>query len=393
MSIRDRLAASLEEIVDETPNEGYYDNLMEVEETAGELEESLKVVDGLGEVAQSMESICTALESHIADGGMSAQTAISHNVAMGNVCRRLGLPIDGQRVSVESMASDEDRLAVSQEALEGAKALLKRIWEGIKKAWDTAIAYLKKFWEKVRNAWGSIRGKAKSIKTEAKATDSSAVPPEVDYTPVMNVPVLEEKDAAEPNGKDALKPILALLARANVVREEVSEARKAMEELGAAAAAGDMEKFDQLMTEGTPAKVKEKKKNSTQPRYSNKYRKAKKDNSGIVNVEVKKKGMTAAEVVTAVEKVEKLADEVAKIESIEVKQVVASSEKLVKNIESTIAKIENDPIKVKQFTSAASEVRSLASAISASSTDYVRACLQTSAAIISVSERSLKKAA
>lgn len=383
MSIRDQLMASLESALQaEVPNEDYYDNLMEVEETAKELNESLIVVDELGGAAESVESICDSLESHIADGGMEPQTVISHNVAMENIHRKLGLSSNHVSLSLESFTDDSSRLTASQEALEGARALLKRIWEGIKKAWDTAVSYLKKFWAAVRNAFSSVKGKTKELKEEAKQADQSGTPPEVDFSPIAK--------ATEDNSTEVKGALGALLRRAKEVQEQANEARISLDELAAAARAGDMEKFDELMTDGRPAKVKEKAKQS--PRYSNKYRKANKDTSGIVSVEVKKKGLTASEVVAAANDIEKLADEVAKIENTEVKQVVSSSEKLVKSLETAISKIENDPGKIKQLSNAASEVRALSAAISNSSADYVRECLKTSAAVITVSKKSLRKA-
>lgn len=91
--LREALAAALESIDDDlprdTPEENVAEALLETEQAAQEAEEAEEVVEELEDADASLEAIVTALESHIAEGGMTPQTARSHNVAMENLLRRL----------------------------------------------------------------------------------------------------------------------------------------------------------------------------------------------------------------------------------------------------------------------------------------------------------------
>ncbi len=172
--LRDALAAALESAEndlpeDVTPEENLSEALMETEDAAQEAEEAEEVVEELEDAADSMESIVAALETHVAEGGMSPQTATTHNVAMQNVLRKL--PLDATRftVSSESFGGTEDRLVASQEALEGAKALLNKIWEGIKNAWSKAWNAVKTFFATIGKSAKALKAAAADLKKKADA--------------------------------------------------------------------------------------------------------------------------------------------------------------------------------------------------------------------------------
>lgn len=190
--LREALAAALESIDDDlprdTPEENVAEALLETEQAAQEAEEAEEVVEELEDADASLEAIVTALESHIAEGGMTPQTARSHNVAMENLLRRL--PIDSSRytVSHEAFGGTRDRLTASQEALEGAKNLLSRIWEGIKSAISKAWNAVKTFFATIGKSARALKAGAADLKSKAEAASGHqlkegagevAVPPAV----------------------------------------------------------------------------------------------------------------------------------------------------------------------------------------------------------------------
>lgn len=178
--IRDALAAALESADADlpegvTPEENLSEALMETEDAAQEADEAEDVVEELEEAADSMEAIVAALESHVADGGMTPQTAVTHNVAMSNVLRRL--PLDQSRftVSSESFGGTQDRLTATQEALEGAKNLLAKLWEGIKNAWTKAWNAVKNFFATIGKSSKALKAAAADLKNKADAASGKSL--------------------------------------------------------------------------------------------------------------------------------------------------------------------------------------------------------------------------
>lgn len=172
--LREALAAALESAENElpegvAPEENLSEALMETEDAAQEAEEAEEVVEELEEAVDSTEAIVSALESHVADGGMTPQTALSHNVAMENVLRKL--PLDATRftVSSESFGGTQERLVASQEALEGAKALLQKLWVGIVNAWNKAWAAVKTFFATIGKSAKALKAAAADLKNKADA--------------------------------------------------------------------------------------------------------------------------------------------------------------------------------------------------------------------------------
>lgn len=161
--------------------------LEEVRDQGDVVEEHEDAVEEMEGAAESLESLICSLESAIADGGMNPQAADIHGRAVANAVRRL--PIDGQQftVSVESFGGTGDKLQASMEALEQAKDLLKKIWEGIKNAvvgaWKamanfvktigTSAAALKRAAAVLKARAAKMSGKPKNEKIDGKAVSSA----------------------------------------------------------------------------------------------------------------------------------------------------------------------------------------------------------------------------
>lgn len=148
----------LDEVLEEVREAG--------EEVAGEDE----AVDMISEAADSMESLIASLESAVAAGGMSPQTADMYSRGMSNALRKL--PIDKSQfsVSTESFGGTADKLVASQEALEGAKELLAKLWNGIKTAVLNAWNAVKGFYERIGKSGPAVVAAGKSLKSAAGAT-------------------------------------------------------------------------------------------------------------------------------------------------------------------------------------------------------------------------------
>ena len=154
--------------------------LEEVREAGDAVEEHEEAVEELDDAAESLESLIASLESAIADGGMSPQTADVHNRAMANAVRRLPIDAGQFTVSNESFGGTGDKLVASQEALEGAKEMLSKIWNAIKNAvisaWKavvTFVATIGKSGPALVKAGAVLKAQANGITGEAKQAEIS----------------------------------------------------------------------------------------------------------------------------------------------------------------------------------------------------------------------------
>lgn len=173
------LATSLESL-DETTQEINpltAETVIELDEVLEEVREAGDVVDGqdeavetLTDAADSLESLVVALESAVAAGGMSPQTAEVHQRAMAIALRKLPVQKSDYTLSVESFGGTGDKLVASQEALEGAKELLAKLWNGIKTAVLNAWNAVKGFYERIGKSGPAVVAAGKSLKQKASAT-------------------------------------------------------------------------------------------------------------------------------------------------------------------------------------------------------------------------------
>jgi hypothetical protein len=141
----------------------------EVVESAGEVVEADETVEALDDVAEAMESLQATLESCIAEGGMTPQTARTHNVAMALALRSLPLDVDRVTVSSESFGGHGDKMSASLEALEGVKAVLKRVLDAIVSAVKSAFEAVMRFFVTIRKSAPVIIAAANALKTKATA--------------------------------------------------------------------------------------------------------------------------------------------------------------------------------------------------------------------------------
>jgi hypothetical protein len=143
--------------------------LLEINEGAEEVQQADEVVEVLEDAEESMEALAASLEAHIAEGGMSPQTARTHNVAMSIALRGLPINVDRVTVSSESFGGHGDKLSASMEALEGVKETLKKLWEGIKNAIKNAWAAVTNFVATLRKSAPVIAAAAAKLKVRAEA--------------------------------------------------------------------------------------------------------------------------------------------------------------------------------------------------------------------------------
>lgn len=148
--------------------------LEDVRDTGATVDQADDAVEELSDAAASMEAMIVSLESFIAGGGMSPQTAHMHSVGMANAVRRLPISAGEFVVSTESFGGTGDKLQASMEALEGAKALLAKIWEGIKNAITSAWDALKSFFASIGKSGPAVVAAGQSLKKRAIAQKGQA---------------------------------------------------------------------------------------------------------------------------------------------------------------------------------------------------------------------------
>lgn len=148
--------------------------LEEVREAGGEVEGQEEAVDTLTDAVDSLESLVVALESAVKAGGMSPQTADVHSRAMAIALRKLPVDKSSYTLSTESFGGTGDKLVASQEALEGAKELLAKLWNGIKTAVLNAWNAIKGFYERIGKSGPAVVAAGKSLKQKAGASKTLA---------------------------------------------------------------------------------------------------------------------------------------------------------------------------------------------------------------------------
>lgn len=144
--------------------------LEEVRESGEEVSGQEEAVDTLSDAVDSLESLVVALESAVKAGGMSPQTADVHSRAMAIALRKLPVDKSSFTLSTESFGGTGDKLVASQEALEGAKELLTKLWNGIKTAVLNAWNAIKGFYERIGKSGPAVVAAGKSLKQKAAAT-------------------------------------------------------------------------------------------------------------------------------------------------------------------------------------------------------------------------------
>lgn len=148
--------------------------LEEVREAGDEVEGQEEAVETLSEAADSLESLIVGLESAIAAGGMSPQSADMYARGLKSAVRKLPVKANEYAVSVESFGGTTDKLVASQEALEGAKELLSKLWNGIVNAIKNGIAALKNFFAQIGKSGPAVVAAGKSLQQRAAATKGNA---------------------------------------------------------------------------------------------------------------------------------------------------------------------------------------------------------------------------
>ncbi|MNP88367.1 phiKZ-like phage internal head protein [compost metagenome] len=144
--------------------------LEEAREDSASVDEHDEAVEELSDAAESMESLIASLESAIADGGLSPQAADIHSRALAIATRRLPIDASEFTVSTESFGGTGDKLQASMEALEGAKALLAKIWEAIKNAVVGAWNAVKAFFASMGKSGPAVVAAGQSLKKRAAET-------------------------------------------------------------------------------------------------------------------------------------------------------------------------------------------------------------------------------
>lgn len=150
-----------EAVLEETPES----EVTEVVEAEQEVDAAEAASAELEEAAEGLESLQAALESSLANGGLTAGEARFANMHAASLCGRLGLT-QSVMPSMESFEAN-DRVEATRVSMEGIGETLKKIWEAIK-------SMAAKVWNWISNFFKSIFGAAERLERRAKALDKVA---------------------------------------------------------------------------------------------------------------------------------------------------------------------------------------------------------------------------
>ncbi|MNO21484.1 hypothetical protein D3C76_112580 [compost metagenome] len=212
------------------------DEVLEQVRDAGDVvDDHEEVVEELDQAADSMESLIASLESAIADGGMSPQAADVHSRAVAIATRRL--PVDASQftVSVESYGGTGDKLQASMEALEGAKELLTKIWNGIKSAVQNAWKAVVNFVSTIGKSSEALRRAGKLLIAQANGTKGNAAGKKVDGAAVAK---MLHKGGTMASGSSVGGLLTSIVSSGAAVVQSAKVAQTELTKLSGAIAAG-----------------------------------------------------------------------------------------------------------------------------------------------------------
>ena len=357
-----------------------------VDEAASDLKEQVGVVDELNYATESLEKVCTGLESAVADGGMDQQAARLQRIAMENIL--VNLPVDVNRFTVanESFADSRSRLSASQEALDGAREVLGKIIEAIRKAFRAMIDGIVGFFKRIGGFIKKLFTGADSLKAKAAAAPDTTNPEPMEVSGA----------AAEVLGDNPTKTMDEIRAAAVDVSGAMSRIAESFDKLGEAALKGDFEEFDRLMTSGdkaTPSKTIDIGATSTIEFYPNGTSRLVKKPTQAPVKQKKIKALKRAEVTKLADQVKEVGSAIENLEKNQVKKVTTSAQKLMETMEKAVneaaSKGHAESGAVQKLKSELTKMRTLSSSVAAIGAQYTQLALRASSAAITVGHQSL----
>lgn len=143
------------------------DDIMESSEETASIESMVVAIEEAVEDTETLGDIQEVVADSVETGeGIPPAAAEVAEIAVEAICARLG--IVGQRVipSMESFGSANSRVAASRIAMEGIGEQLKKIWEAIKKAFQTVWTKIKDWFAKFFANTDKVKKLVESVRAE-----------------------------------------------------------------------------------------------------------------------------------------------------------------------------------------------------------------------------------
>jgi len=196
-----------------------------VDEASTEINQHVETVDEAIDVQQGLEQIALALESAMADGGLSPQAARFMNIGVESLCQRAG--IDTSVVaSLESYEGGATaRATATKISLEGIKEWAERMWQAVIALYERVKTAIVNFFKRLFNAAEGLRQRAEAVKKAAGTITGEAKEKEIALGSTAGKIAVGTKFDGKIDG--AMEAVVQAVEDATTFDAEVSQAIKA----------------------------------------------------------------------------------------------------------------------------------------------------------------------
>ena len=154
-----------EVVIEDTANSAETD-IIEVNDTAADIEAATAETEESVEIAEALESIADDLKISMANGGMDRYSAQAINRGVTYMYSRLGIESPAMP-SMESFGGVSNRIEGTRLAMENIKEGLKKAWEAIVAAFERIMQWAKDFYTKVFQSFDKLQARAEEFAKKA----------------------------------------------------------------------------------------------------------------------------------------------------------------------------------------------------------------------------------
>lgn len=148
----------------------------EVAEDSGDIEDFSGAIDGAQSDTESLGDIQDVMAESVESGeGLSEDAAKISEIAIENICTRLGIRSNRVMPSLESFGSKNSRLTATKVAMEGVGDKIKEIWLAIKRAFASVWQKIKDFFAKFFQNTEKVKKYAETLKDKASGLKSAKI--------------------------------------------------------------------------------------------------------------------------------------------------------------------------------------------------------------------------
>lgn len=147
--------------------------LMEVTESAGEVDAVQESTEEAVETATALEAIYDTLKISAANGGLDKYAAQAVGIATDRLLRTVGVH-KPSFPALESFGQNSSRIGATTLAMETIGEQLKKIWDAIVAAFNRAIQWLGDMYTKVFRSAEKLKARAEALKGKASGLKGSA---------------------------------------------------------------------------------------------------------------------------------------------------------------------------------------------------------------------------